>query len=84
LQTRQKRENSSDQHIKWSGREREKEKEKEKTATQSQEERAQTEEKVKGEVANAKEEEKQQAVVTRRVAGTVAPHINPPSDKAPI
>jgi hypothetical protein len=49
---------SSDQHGKSSGRE----KEKEKKTTQSQEERAKAEE--KGEVANAKEEERQQAEVT--------------------
>jgi hypothetical protein len=46
---------------------------------QSQEERAQAEE--KGEVANAKEEERQLAEVTRRVARTVAPYVEPVHDK---
>jgi hypothetical protein len=50
--------------------------------TQSHEERAQEEEKEKGEVANAKEEERRQAEVARRVAGTFAPYAAPPSDKA--
>jgi hypothetical protein len=68
--------NSSDQHIKRSGRE----KEKEKKATQSQEERALAEEKEKGEAA--KEEERQQAEVTRRFAETVGPYVESPSDKA--
>jgi hypothetical protein len=49
----------------------------EKKATQSQEERAQAKEKV--EVANAKEEERQEAEFTRRVAGEVAPYVDPPS-----
>jgi hypothetical protein len=40
-------------------------------------------EKEKGEIPNAKEEEKQQAEVTRRVAETDAPYVDPPSDKAP-
>jgi hypothetical protein len=40
--------------------------------------RAQVQE--KGEVANAKEEETQRAKVTMRVAGTLAPHADPPSD----
>jgi hypothetical protein len=84
LQTRRKivtTKNSSDPHSKSSGGE----KEKEKKATQSQEERAQAEEEGNGEEANAKakEEERQQAEVTRRVAGTVAPYIEPPSDKDP-
>jgi hypothetical protein len=35
------------------------------------------------EVANAKEEERQQAEVTRRVAETFSPYAAPPSDKAP-
>jgi hypothetical protein len=35
------------------------------------------------EVANLKEDERQQAKVTRRVAGTDAPYIDPPSDKPP-
>jgi hypothetical protein len=47
------------------------------------EERAQVAEEEKGKVANAKEEERQQAELTRRVAGTVAPYVEPPSDKAP-
>jgi hypothetical protein len=71
--------NSSDQHRKLSGGE--KGAEERKKETQSQEERAQAEE--KGEEANAKEEERQQAEVTRRVAGTVAPYVEPPRDKAP-
>jgi hypothetical protein len=56
---------SFDQHSKSSGSD----KEQEKKATQSQEERAQAEE--NGEVANAKEEERQQAEVTRRVVTSV-------------
>jgi hypothetical protein len=52
-----------------------------KKAAQSQEERAQAEE--KGEAANVKEEERQQAQVTRRVTGTDAPYVDPPSAKAP-
>jgi hypothetical protein len=40
------------------------------------------EEKQNGKVAKAEEEERQQAVVTRRYAGTFAPHIDPPRDKA--
>jgi hypothetical protein len=47
------------------------------------EERAQAEEKEKGEVANAKEEERHQAEITRRVAGTGAPYVDPPSGKPP-
>ena len=41
------------------------------------------EQKEKGKVANAKEEERQQAEVTRRFAGTDASYVDPPSDKAP-
>jgi hypothetical protein len=41
------------------------------------------EDREKGVVANAKEEEIQQAEVTRRVAGTDAPCVEPPSDKTP-
>jgi hypothetical protein len=78
MQTRRKivtTKNYCDQHSKSSGGE----KDKEKKATQSQEE------KEKGEEANAnaKEEERQQAELTRRVAGTVAPYIEPPGDKDP-
>jgi gas vesicle protein len=58
--------NSFDQHSRSSGRETQKENQ----ATQSQKERAQAEE--KGVVANAKDEERQQAEVTRQVAGTVS------------
>jgi hypothetical protein len=61
--------------------ERERKKEKENKATNSKEERAQAEE--KEEVVNAKEDERQQAEVTKRVAGTDAPYIDPPSDKPP-
>jgi hypothetical protein len=48
---------------------------------QSLEERAQAEE--KGEIASAKEEERQQAAAIRRVAETVAPYVEPPSDNDP-
>ncbi len=34
-------------------------------------------------LANAKEEERQQADVMRQVAGTAAPYVGPPSDKPP-
>jgi hypothetical protein len=83
LQTRRKivTTKNSDQHSKRSGIEREKEDEEEKKMTQSQEERVQEEE--KGEIANAKEEERQPAKVMRRVAGTDAPYIDRLSDKAP-
>jgi hypothetical protein len=68
---------SSDQHSKASGRDRQKEKK----ATQSQEKRAQTDE--KGGLSNAKEEERQQVEVTRRVAGAAAPYAEPPSGNVP-
>jgi hypothetical protein len=56
---------------------------KEKKAAQSQEERAQVEEKEKGEVGNVRAEERQQAEVMRRVAVTVFPYVDPPSEKSP-
>jgi hypothetical protein len=62
----------ADQHSESSEREREKEKK----ATQYQEERSQTGDKDEGEVANAKEEERQ------GVAGTVTPYVEWPTDKA--
>ncbi len=37
----------------------------------------------RGGLANVKEEERQQAEVTRRFAGTDASYVDPPSDKAP-
>jgi hypothetical protein len=64
--------NGSYQHSRSSERETQKENQ----ATQSQE-RAQAEE--TGLIANSKEEERQQAELTRRVAGTVAPYVEPPS-----
>jgi hypothetical protein len=54
-----------------------------KKSTQSQEERAQAEEKEKGELANAKEEDRQQAEVTRRVAERDAPYTAPPCENPP-
>jgi hypothetical protein len=51
-----------------------------KKATQSQEERAQAEEKG-GEVVE--KEERQQVEATRRVAGTDALYVDPPSVRAP-
>jgi hypothetical protein len=62
---------------------RERKERKGKEATQSLEERAQVGEKEKGKVASAKEEERQQTEITRRVAGTDAPNVDPPSNKAP-
>jgi hypothetical protein len=49
--------------------------------TQSQEERIQAAEK-KEEVANAKEEERQQEEVTRRVTGAITPYVEPSSVKS--
>jgi hypothetical protein len=40
------------------------------------------ESKEKAEVENAKEEERQQAKVTGKVAGTNAPYVDPPNTKA--
>jgi hypothetical protein len=70
-------EDSDDEKFRPASKSSGREKEKEKEATQSQE-RAQAKEEEKGEIANAT------ASGTHRcVAGTVAPYVESPSDKAP-